>query len=519
MYRVSDNWERLVRAALRRELGHGHEKTSSGIAGAVPASLVRSTNIDAILQAADEIQDEDPNVARILCEQAYSMAQNLDPSSDGRGVLQFKTGLMSVIKQKLAKRDGARIDRNRDIEHLWEFYQRYKTRHRVDDIQREGQKYRESGNFSTANQFDLRSLEMKKVFATLRALVEVMEALSKDADPHGVGRYIMEELQRIKSVGELATYNIVPLEAPSLTNAIGVFPEVRGAISAIRYAEHYPKFPAGFKISGEREVDMFDLLEYVFGFQNDNVRNQRENIILSIANAQSRLGLPIQADPKIDEKAINEVFLKVLDNYIKWCKYLRKRLAWNSIEAINRDRKIFMVSLYFLIWGEAANVRFLPECICYIFHQMAKELDAILDHGEANRATSCITESGSVSFLEKIICPIYKTIVAMSLPPSNSFPKVDVNQGRGGGVLEWVKWLLHVTNLWMGRGDGVLKWAKWPLHEAESNNNGKAAHSAWRNYDDFNEYFWSPTCFDLGWPMKEDSSFLFKPKKSKRVGW
>jgi callose synthase len=35
---------------------------------------------------------------------------------------------------------------------------------------------------------------MKKVFATLRALVEVMEALSKDADPHGAGRHIMEEV-------------------------------------------------------------------------------------------------------------------------------------------------------------------------------------------------------------------------------------------------------------------------------------------------------------------------------------
>lgn len=33
-----------------------------------------------------------------VCEQAYTMAQNLDPSSEGRGVLQFKTGLMSVIK-------------------------------------------------------------------------------------------------------------------------------------------------------------------------------------------------------------------------------------------------------------------------------------------------------------------------------------------------------------------------------------------------------------------------------------
>lgn len=457
-----------MRATLKRELGQGHERMSSGIAGAVPVSLGRTTNIDAILQAADEIQDEDPNVARILCEQAYSMAQNLDPSSDGRGVLQFKTGLMSVIKQKLAKRDGARIDRNRDIEHLWEFYQHYKRRHRVDDIQREEQKFRESGNFSTVirGEFELSSLEMKKVFATLRALEDVMEAVSKDADPHGAGRHIMEELQRIKTVGELTSYNIVPLEAPSLSNAIGVFPEVRGAMSAIRYAEHYPRLPAGFVISGERDLDMFDLLEYVFGFQNDNVRNQRENVVLAIANAQSRLGIPIQADPKIDEKAINEVFLKVLDNYIKWCKYLRKRLAWNSIEAINRDRKLFLVSLYYLIWGEAANVRFLPECICYIFHHMAKELDAILDHGEANHAASCITESGSVSFLEQIICPIYQTIAA----------------------------------------------------EAERNNNGKAVHSAWRNYDDFNEYFWSPACFELSWPMKEDSSFLLKPKKSKRTG-
>lgn len=35
---------------------------------------------------------------------------------------------------------------------------------------------------------------MKKVFATLRALVDVMEALSKDAAPSGVGRLIMDEV-------------------------------------------------------------------------------------------------------------------------------------------------------------------------------------------------------------------------------------------------------------------------------------------------------------------------------------
>ncbi|KAM7475705.1 hypothetical protein LguiB_022948 [Lonicera macranthoides] len=475
MARVYNNWERLVRATLRREqlphAGQGHDRRPSGIAGAVPDSL-QATNINAILQAADDIQAENPNVARILCEQAYSMAQNLDPNSDGRGVLQFKTGLMSVIKQKLAKRDGTPIDRNRDAEHVWEFYEQFKKRHRVDDIQKAEQRMRESGTFSAnMGDLELRSLETKKVFATLRALVEVLEALSKDLSPDGVGNLIMAELRRIKRsdatlAAELTPYNIVPLEGPSISNAIGFFPEVRGAISAIRYTEQFPRLPADFVVSGKRAMDMFDLLEYVFGFQKDNIKNQRENVVLTVANAQSRLGIPVDTDPKIDEKAITEVFLKVLDNYIKWCRYLRIRLVWNSLEAINRDRKLFLVSLYFLIWGEAANVRFLPECICYIFHHMARELDAILDHGEANPAASCIGENGSPSFLEQIISPIYETMAA----------------------------------------------------EAARNNNGKAAHSAWRNYDDFNEYFWSPACFELSWPLKKDSAFLLKPKKWKRTG-
>jgi len=201
---------------------------------------VKSTNIDAILQAADEVQDEDPNIARILCEQAYTMAQNLDPTSDGRGVLQFKTGLMSVIKQKRSKKDGAKIDREHDIELLWNFYKTFVRRHKVDDMKSEQDKMRESGVFST-EKFELKTLEMRRVFATIRAILDVLNILVKDSPVDDLVRAeIMYEINlKMESDntlrGELTPYNIVPLDAPSMSNTIGFFPEVKAAIAAIGY--------------------------------------------------------------------------------------------------------------------------------------------------------------------------------------------------------------------------------------------------------------------------------------------
>lgn len=75
MARVFENWERLVRATLQREQlrsagpvgAAAAGKPTGGLAAAVPPSLGKQTNINAILQAADDIEREDPNVARI-CE-------------------------------------------------------------------------------------------------------------------------------------------------------------------------------------------------------------------------------------------------------------------------------------------------------------------------------------------------------------------------------------------------------------------------------------------------------------------
>ncbi|XP_047320074.1 callose synthase 9-like [Impatiens glandulifera] len=473
MSQAEDLWERLVRAALRRERTgiDAYGRPIGGIAGFVPSSLTKNRDIDVILRAADEIQDDDPNVSRILCEYAYSLAQNLDPNSEGRGVLQFKTGLMSVIKQKLAKKEVGTIDRSLDIARLLEFYKEYRNKNNVDKLREEEMMLRGSGVLTgNLGELERKTVKRKRVFATLKVLGTVLEELTKEISPEDPGKLIPEEIKRMMEsdaamTEDLIAYNIIPLDAPMSSNAIVSFSEVRAAVSVIKYFRELPKLPGSFPIPATRSADIFDFLHFVFGFQKDNVSNQREHIVHLLANEQTRLRIPEEPDPKLDEAAVQKVFLKSLDNYTKWCNYLGILTVWSNLEAVSKEKKLLFVSLYFLIWGEAGNIRFLPECLCYIFHHMAKELDEILRQQVVKAADSCKTENG-VSFLDRVICPLYDTISA----------------------------------------------------EASNNDNGRAPHSAWRNYDDFNEYFWSPHCLELSWPWRDSSSFFMKPTpRSKNV--
>jgi callose synthase len=75
--------------------------------------------------------------------------------------------------------------------------------------------------------------------------------------------------------------------------------------------------------------------------------------------------------------------------------------------------KTLYIGLYLLIWGEASNLRFMPECLCYIFHHMAYEL-----HGVLTGAVSMITGEkvapayggGHESFLADVVTPIYMVV-------------------------------------------------------------------------------------------------------------
>jgi callose synthase len=326
---------------------------------------------------------------------------------------------MSVIRQKLAKRDGGAIDRSQDIAKLQEFYKLYREKHKVDELIADEMKLRESAVFSAnLGELERKTLKRKKVFATLKVLWSVIEDMTKEISPEDAEKLISEEMKRVMQNDAARTedaiaYNIIPLDALSTTtNALVNFSEVRAAISALQYHRDLPRLPGTFSVPDARNSDMLDFLQCVFGFQEGNVKNQREHIVHLLANEQSRLGKLSANEPKIDEGAVHVVFSKALENYIKWCAYLPIRPVWNNTDPLTKEKKLLHVSLYFLMWGEAANVRFLPEGLCYIFHHLARELEeVVLRKQTAEPAESC-KFNDDVSFLDKVISPLYEILAA-----------------------------------------------------------------------------------------------------------
>lgn len=203
------------------------------------------------------------------------------------------------------------------------------------------------------------------------------------------------------------------------------------------------------------------------------MKNQREHLVLHLSNAQMRLTPPPDNIDSLDPSVLRRFRKQLLKNYSSWCSFLRlKSNVWisdSTRHASDPRRELLYVSLYLLIWGESANLRFAPECLCFIFHNMAMELNKILEgYTDENTGSPFLPSiSGENAYLNRIVKPIYETIKA----------------------------------------------------EVENSRNGTAPHSAWRNYDDINEYFWSRRCLEkLKWPMDTGSTFFVTTNKGKKVG-
>ncbi|MCO5578496.1 hypothetical protein L7F22_032339 [Adiantum nelumboides] len=426
----------------------GRTLTFTGSSDAMDPEVVPSSLavIAPILRVANEIEQENPRIAYLCRFYAFDKAHKLDPTSAGRGVRQFKTALLHKLEKDddstLAKREAPS-----DSRAMQDFYQTYFN------------KYVKSLQNNTGAGMD--RAQLARTYQTAAVLFDVLKAVNQtDLDPQ-----IEEAAKEVEAKKEIyAAFNILPLDPTSASEPIMTVPEVKAAVTALRNVRGLPELPeAGAMKQKGMEWDLFDWLQGMFGFQKDSVANQREHLILLLANIHARQVPKPEPLSKMSDTALDSVMNKLFKNYRRWCKFLRRRdqLWLPNIQQEIQQRKILYIGLYFLIWGEAANLRFMPECLCYIFHHMAGQLSGMLS-GTGENEKPIYGGGGDESFLETVVKPVYDVIAA------------EVG------------------------------------HE-------KSRHSQWRNYDDLNEYFWSIHCFRLGWPMRDSGDFFKKPTEKRKI--
>ncbi|XP_078151052.1 callose synthase 7-like [Carex rostrata] len=387
----------------------------------VPSSLA---SIVPILRVANEIEEQNPRVAYLCRFHAFEKAHKIDANSTGRGVKQFKTYLLHRLenddietKRTLARSDPSEIQK---------FYQQY-----YETYLREGSIKRPPD-------------EMAKHYQNASILYDVLTAVVPDDKVKNYAREVETKKPRF------AQYNILPLQVSDAP--IMEIPGIRAAVNALRNLGQLHMAKADQTTAHERTRSIHDLLDWLglaFGFQRGNVENQREHLILLLANIDARKKHHLGEYSLLDKDTIGDLRRKIFKNYHSWCDYLHlgsNLRVTNNAETQQLD--LLYIGLYLLIWGEASNVRFMPECLCYIFHNMAREL-----HGYVVGNVP-IRDEGY--FLNVVIHPIYNVL----------------------------------------------------YKEVLRNKKGTASHSKWRNYDDLNEYFWSKACLKLGWPMDPHSEFF-----------
>ncbi|XP_044410314.1 putative callose synthase 6 isoform X3 [Triticum aestivum] len=404
----------------------------------MPASLAP---IFPILQAAKEIEEENPRVAYLCRLTAYKKAHKMDPDSREHGVLQFKTHLLHSLKKD--EKDTTRRLASTDAKEMLKFYEQYCTKN--------------LGGLHTR-----KPDKMGRYSKVASVLHDVLKTVAPEKPDHMYSKAVEKEKD------SFSHYNMLPLNIPGHPQPVMEIPEIKAAVHLLRGIRSLP-MPRQNMTNAPAEIeepivsDLLDWLWKTYGFQKCNVDNQKEHLVLLLANMDMKVSANIDQregqSHKIHRNTIDTLMKKLFQNYISWCMYLHLESNIKiSHDSSTQQPELLYIGLYLLIWGEASNVRFMPECLCYIFHHMARDLyDIILNEREGSFDPVFHREGSDDAFLQLIIQPIYNVI----------------------------------------------------QNEAAMSKNGTVCHSKWRNYDDLNEYFWSKKCFkQLGWPMDLASDFF-----------
>eukprot|EP00457_Paulinella_chromatophora_P000120 gb/GEZN01000120.1/.p1 GENE.gb/GEZN01000120.1/~~gb/GEZN01000120.1/.p1 ORF type:complete len:2191 (+),score=319.80 gb/GEZN01000120.1/:64-6636(+) len=146
-----------------------------------------------------------------------------------------------------------------------------------------------------------------------------------------------------------------------------------------------------------------------FGFQQDNARNQAEHLCFLLSNYYT------------ESKTAKDLHRKIFSNYRGWCDHLSVNPQFRFLIKGGQDEESVIedLSLWFLMWGEASNLRHCPELLCFLFHSLSKEAVVV---------QAPIISRDSNAFLDYVVTPVYNNIKLLSNKAPEPVHYDDINE-------------------------------------------------------------------------------------------
>lgn len=278
---------------------------------------------------------------------------------------------------------------------------------------------------------------------------------------------------------------------------------------------NYDNLPPEFlSIYSKKIIKKFQTIQKIHGFQVDNSRNQCEHLLLLLYNE-------IKENEMTSLDALIRIHKRLFHNYSLWCNHLNiqpnflsnnkflvvlKRKLFSNIkyheendedstvsssiissyqlnehDEFKYDNLIEDIIIFFLIWGESANLRHMPECLCFIFHKIMEVhyfrsvfwlfYDETTEINEKNRQF--------ILLFNKKLNHLSSTSSTYSSTAS-SFSKINFDN------------FYNIKDYFIRYPGFYLDMVVTPIYDillkkTISNND----HEKRLNYDDFNEFFWN----------------------------